>query len=113
MELKATEIRNVLGIYDNDLLNAAVECERKEDLSTQIVRKIKSFHGVEKFYGVILKFAYVKEVLEDFGFKYDKSDEDAECHLFSNKITGDVVEIYPDIWYPCQGTMRFQNFILS
>lgn len=114
MELSATEIRNVLGIYDDDLLNAAVECERKDDLSEEIARAIVMEHGyTHGLYKKLFSFEKIKSVLERFGFKYEKSDEDSESHLFVNQATGDVIEIYPVIWYSNQGLMHFQNFILS
>ena len=108
------EIRNILGIYDDDLLNAACECERKEDLAEKIANKIVKFHGFHKglYNGDVFKFGYVKEILEDFGFKYEKSDDDLECHYFKNKDNGYEISIYPVTYYPNQDAFRFLNFLL-
>ena len=67
------EIRNVTGIYDDDELNAACECERKELLAERIANKIVSSHGFCKglYNGDVFKFDKVKKVLRDFGFKYE------------------------------------------
>lgn len=109
------EIRNVTGIYDDDELNAACECERKELLAERIANKIVRFHGFCKglYNGDVFRFSWVKEVLEDFGFKYERSDDETECHYFINKETGDEISIYPITYYPNQDAFRFLNFHLS
>lgn len=111
--MKATEIRNTLGIYDDDMLNVACDTERKEDLQDEITKAICDFHGVSKLYGTTLQFGKVKEVLESFGFTYVCADEKNESHCFFNKETGDDIDIYPVMWYPQQDAMRIQIFLLS
>ena len=110
-----TEIRNITGIYDDDVLNAACECERKELLSERIANKIVRFHGFRNglYNGNVFRFPWVKEILEDFGFKYEKSDDDEECHYFENKKSGDEICIYPVTYFPNQDAFRFLNFHLS
>ncbi len=110
--MKATEIRNILGIYDDDMLNAACESERKDELADEIVKKILKFHGKEKFYKDVFNFSWVKEVLESFGFVYFFSDEENEEHRFINNVTKDEISIYPVTFYPNQGAMRFKNFLI-
>ena len=109
------EIRNVTGIYDDDELNAACECERKELLAERIANKIVSSHGFCKglYNGDVFKFDKVKKVLRDFGFKYENPDDENECHVFWNKETGDEICIYPVTYYPSQDAFKFWNFILS
>ena len=109
------EIRNTLGVYDNDVLNAACECERKEDLAEKIAEKIVKSHGYDRglYNGNIFKFALVKKVLKSFGFNYVSSNEETEEHLFVNNETKDEVSIFPVTFYPEQDAMRFANFLLS
>ena len=109
------EIRNVTGIYDDDVLNAACECERKELLAERIANKIVKAHGFcEGLYnGDEFSFDKVMEVLRDFGFEYENPDDESECHVFFNEKSGDEILVYPVIYYPCQGEFRFWNCQLS
>ena len=66
-DLKATEVRNILSIYDDDELNAACLAERLEDLQEEITKKICEVHGVSKLYGSRLQFEKVKDILKCFG----------------------------------------------
>ena len=111
--MRATEIRNVLSIYDNDELNIACLAEKKEDLQDELIGQLCDVHGVSKLYGATLKFSLTQEVLENFGFKYLRSDEDAESHQFFNKDSGEEIKIYPLTWYPKQDAMRVFNFVFS
>lgn len=110
--LSATEVRNILSIYDDDELNAACLAERLEDLQDEIAKKICEAHGVSKLYGPLFKFEKVKEILKDFGFKYAWADEKDESHFFFNHETGDEIDLYPTIWYPKQGEMHIQNIFV-
>lgn len=114
--LKPTEIRNILGIEDDDTLNAACECERKDDLEEKIVKEIIKAHGYEGgniYSGRIFKFEKVREILESFGFKYVWADDESEEHWFFNEETNDEVSIFPETYYPVLGNFRFANFLLS
>ncbi len=113
--MKATETRNTLGIYDDDMLNAACECERKEDLADEIAAAIVQKHGYERgLYGnKVFKFGKVCEVLAEFGFAYVCSDDDREEHKFFNPDTKDEISVFPKTYYTKQGDMRFQNFVIS
>ena len=110
--LSATEVRNILSIYDDDELNAACLAERLENLQDEIAKKICEAHGVSKLYGPLFKFEKVKEILKDFGFKYAWADEKEESHFFFNHETGDEIDLYPTIWYPKQGEMHIQNIFV-
>ena len=110
--LKATEVRNILSIYDDDELNAACLAERLEDLQDEITKKICEVHGVSKLYGSRFQFEKVKEILKGFGFEYVWADEKDESHFFFNHETGDEIDLYPTIWYPEQGEMRIQNIFV-
>lgn len=110
--MKATEIRNILSIYDDDELNAACIAEMNEDLQDEIVKRICVAHGVSKLYGSILKFEIIKQVLENLNFKYVLADEKDESHFFFNQENGTSIDIYPTVFYEKQGTMHMRNFIL-
>lgn len=112
--MTATEIRNVTGITDDALLNAACECERKEELAEEIAAAIVKAHGYDRglYNNQVFKFDKVSEVLARYGFKYIGSNEDEESHWFYNKNTNDDIYIYPKEWFPNQGNFRFLNFHL-
>lgn len=108
------EIRNVTGIYDDDELNAACECERKEVLAERIASNIVKVHGFSKglYNGDVFSFERVRKILGSFGFAYKRANDERECHEFANKKSGDVICIFPTTYYHCQGNMRFENFHL-
>lgn len=110
-----TQIRNITGINDDAELNAACECERRDEMAERIAEAIVKSHGYYRglYNGDVFKFDKVCEVLAEFGFKYIKADEDDECHFFFNKETNDDIHIWPVTFYPKQGDMRFENFLLS
>ena len=101
-----TQIRNVTGIEDDDELNAGVEAERREDLESNIVTDLGRYEGK------MLNFDDVCKLLKDrYGFEYLRSDDERECHEFSNG--DDVLNLFPKIYYPKQGTMRLHNLYIS
>ena len=112
--MKPTEIRNILSIYDDDMLNAACECERKDDLADEIANEIVKAHGYNKglYNGHVFKFALVEKILGKFGFKYVWSEDESEEHWFFNMETKDEISIFPKTYYPNQGNFQFGNFLL-
>ena len=112
--MTSTEIRNTLGIYDDDMLNAACECERKDELADKIAHAIVNAHGYDRglYNGHVFKFDKVRKVLKDFGFEYCWSDDEREEHRFMNHDTKDEISIFPKTYYPNQCDMRFSNFLL-
>ena len=108
---KYTQLRNILGISDNDEWNAAAETERKEDLAGEIWRAIAKLAGGsprEKTF----EFSDMANMLKSqFGFKYVGSNREQECHEFSNGE--DTLTIYPDWFYTKQGQMSIYNMDVS
>ena len=106
-DLTNTQVRNMTGIYDDDELNAAVEAEDAENLEGEVWHSIKQIAGGnprERSF----KFADMAKMLADrYGFKYKGVDEDEEGHVFTNGKY--ELEIFPDTFYPKQGTMRIYN----
>lgn len=110
--MKQTEIRNVLGVYDDPLLNAACECERKDELAENIAHTIVKSHGYNRglYNGDVFNFQKVCKVLKEFGFSYVRCFEKEKSHFFKNHKTGDKIYIYPVFFYPELGNFRFDNF---
>lgn len=108
---KYTQLRNILGITDNDEWNAAAETERKEDLASEIWRAIAKLAGGnprEKSF----KFSDMANMLKaQFGFKYVGSNDEQEYHEFSNGE--DTLTICPDWFYTKQGQMSIDNMDVS
>ncbi len=111
--MTATQIRNVTGITDDAMLNAACETERKEDLGSEIAAAIVKAHGYDRglYNGRVFDFGVVTDTLAKYGFKYAGADDDKECHYFKRKT--DEIVIYPTCYYPELGKFRFENFLLS
>lgn len=113
-----TEIRNITGVRDDDMLNAACECERKDDLAGKIAEEIVKVHGYERglYNNQIFTFAKVCAVMEKYGFVYvtpDEDDRENEIHRFWNEETDDEITIVPVIYYPKLDKFRFANFLIS
>ena len=99
------QMRNVLGDYDDDDLNAAVEAEEHEDLEGQIRAAISEL-------GTQMEFDDLCELLEErFGFEYVGPDENREAHAFSNGESR--LNVFPRTYYDRQGTIRVRNLYVS
>ena len=103
-----TQIRNVTGIEDDDELNAAVECERREALEDKIIGE---FFGGLRNPNVFVFDKVCAALADKFGFKYVGHDDDREEHMFSNGE--DVLHLFPKIYYPQQGSFRLRNAYIS
>lgn len=115
--MKATQIKNLTGIKDDEILNAACECERKDDLADEIARKITKSHGFESLYrNNVFSFAKVCAILSEYGFTHvipDDYDCELEQHRFVNETNGDTIYLFPVNFYPNLNKFRFANFLLS
>lgn len=103
----ARELRNMLGDYDDDELNVAVEAEEAEELENDIWKSIsKIAHGNP--YKVSFNFSDMVNMLNaEYNFEYDGCDEDDESHKFSNRNY--ELYIYPNVFYEEQGTLKLIN----
>lgn len=110
----ATELRNMLGVHDDDELNTAVQTEADEELEAEIARTIAHSFGYRRIYDkdAVFNFHEVWDLLKRlYGFDYHGFDEDAESHIFNN---GEYeLTIYPKEFYPRQAEFRFQNMHLN
>ena len=105
---KYTQLRNVLGIHDNDEWNAAAETERREDLESEIWKSLADLAGGNPR-KTPFNFQDAIDILKnEFGFKYVGYDEERESHKFINKEQ-DELEIFPVSFYTQQGHMRIKN----
>lgn len=112
------EIRNITGIRDNDMLNAACESERKENLAAIIADEIVAAHGYTRglYNKHIFTFSKVCAVMEKYGFSYvtpDEDDREKEIHRFWNEETDDEITIVPVLYHPKLDKFRFANFLIS
>lgn len=110
-----TEIRNITGVRDDDMLNAACECERKDDLAEKIAHDIVKAHGYDRgLYNLqVFDFGKVREILANYGFVYTCANDEDETHIFTHKDTLDEITIVPVLYYPKLDKFRFANFLIS
>ena len=110
----ATELRNMLGVHDDDELNTAVQTEADEELEAEIARTIANSFGYRRIYDkdAVFNFHEVWDLLKRlYGFDYHGFDEGAESHIFNN---GEYeLTIYPKEFYPRQAEFQFQNMHLN
>ncbi|MBP5724031.1 MAG: hypothetical protein J6X18_10730 [Bacteroidales bacterium] len=105
------QMRNVLGIEDDDELNAAVEDEDVETLEWDIAKEIcnRLGNGARNLYdGTMYSFKDVSDLLKEFGFRYVGADDENECHTFTNGKY--KLEIVPQVYYSGLGKFTFRNF---
>ena len=105
------QMRNVLGIEDDDELNAAVEDEDIETLEWDIAKEIcnRLGNGARNLYdGTMYSFKEVSDLLKEFGFRYVGADDENECHTFTNGKY--KLEIVPQVQYSGLGKFTFRNF---
>lgn len=102
-----TQIRNVTGIYDNDMLNAAAEAERREELEGSIARDLGGYRDRK-----VLYFPDVCKLLKNkYGFEYERAYDEEQSHIFSNG--NDELFICAEPYYPNQGTFKLRNLGVS
>lgn len=102
------QMQNMLGIYDDDMLNAAVQAEDNDDLAERIWYTLSDNFGTNSLRKTTVNFSDVVNIIEnDFGFKYQGADEENEVHVFSDGTRN--LYICPKMFYPKQGTIRIEN----
>lgn len=101
------QIKNVTGIYDDDMLNAAAEAERREKLEGSIARDLGGYRDRK-----VLYFPDVCELLKNkYGFDYERAYDEEQSHIFSNG--NDELFICTEPYYPNQGKFRLRNLGVS
>ena len=108
--LSSRQMRNILGITDDDELNAAVEAEEAEDLEYDIAKAIcqRLGNGSRNLYdGTMYSFDDVSDLVKQFGFKYVGADDENECHTFTNGKW--KLDIVPQTYYTGLGKFTFRN----
>lgn len=106
-----TQLKNILGVHDNDEWNAAADAERKEEVEGQIFNALKQLaNGNPRKNPFNFKDA-IKMLNDKFGFKYVGPDDDDESHIFRNG--NDELTIYPTNYYPSQGMTTLYNIHLN
>ena len=78
------QIRNVLGVYDDDLLNNCCATEICEQLEEKIWNDIKNLAGGNPRYKKFEFDDMVKMLNEKYGLKYTGADDNNECHDFKD-----------------------------
>ena len=107
----ARQMRNMLGDYDDDELNAACDTEDCEEIEEEIARDLCKQYGYRNLYeqGAVFDFdAFAKMLKDNYDMKYLGSDDEDEAHYFGN--TNFKVTVWPKTYYPRLGKFRFDNF---
>ena len=105
------QIRNMLGMQDDDELNAACGAEDIESLEGDIWGDIADLAGGNPR-KVTFSFRELARMLHNtYGFDYVGPDEQNETHEFKDE-NGLELTIAPVMWYPEQGTMRIMSLHL-
>ena len=105
--LTNAQIRNITGIYDDDMLNAGAEAEQAEQLEGDIFRSIGEIAQGNPRKNTFNFSDMANMLKEKYGFNYKGIDDDAEGHIFTNGKY--ELYIYPDTFYANQGAMRISN----
>lgn len=112
-DLTYKQMRNILGVEDDDELNAAVAAEESEEIETQIAKDICNIEGVNSLYkNNIFDFDEIENMLsKKYGMKYIGPDDEEESHKFKNDNF--ILRIYPINYYRGLGKFRFRNFSVN
>ena len=106
------QLRDELGIYDNDTLNVSIETEMEEKLEHEIWNIMKSMANGNPRQNAFDFREFAKIVKDNYGFEYVGGDEDEKCHFFENAKYSMYVST-KGYWYPKQGMMKVDNFGIS
>jgi len=99
--------RNMLGVYDDDELNAACIAEKQEDLELEIWHTLSRLVG-NNLRKTPIKFDELANILsEKFNFDYIGADDTHESYIFSNGQ--DELSIYPNWFYSKPYTITIHN----
>lgn len=104
-----SELRNMLGVEDDDELNAAVESEESDRFQSDVVRLLQQLCGNENIYDRLSYFyfpAVAKAFKRDFNLQYEGWTED-EGHVFDNDKY--EVVLYPVDFYENLADFRLMN----
>lgn len=98
MIMDARQVRNVLGIYDDDLLNAACDAMESEEMESR-VWKVFERHMSNRIRiedAIFETEPVFRELEKQFGFEWKSSNEEYQEWVLTNG-TFDLF-IYP-VWY--------------
>lgn len=104
INLNPIRVRNVIGVYDSDELNAACDCMESEMLELKVGRVLNEFVQDGDLFDTEPLFSELKE---KFGFEYCESDKTSMCWILTNGRYD--LYLYPKWWYPQPG----EQFILN
>lgn len=107
-DMKYGDIVNNIGTDDvDDEYNVAAETEKKEELEHNIWDVLTNLAGGDPRKRSFDFQDMVDALSVDFGFDFTGSDDEKECHHFTDG-NYDLV-IYPSYYYPKQGELRIFN----
>lgn len=104
----ATELRNMLGDYDDDELNAAVQSEDNEYFKDEVTKVLQKLCKSQNIYARLAYFFFpeVQDALEgEFNLKYEGHEN--EGYVFDNGNFELI--IYPVTFYETPGDFRIKN----
>lgn len=106
------QLRDELGIYDNDTLNVSIETEMEEKLEHEIWKIMESLANGNPRQNAFDFREFAKIVKDNYGFEYVGGDEDEQCHFFENAKYSMYLST-KGWWYSKQGMMKVDNFGIS
>ncbi len=106
------QLRDELGIYDNDTLNVSIETEMEEKLEHEIWKIMESLANGNPRQNAFDFREFAKIVKDNYGFEYVGGDEGEKCHFFENAKYSMYVST-KGWWYSKQGMMKVDNFGIS
>lgn len=93
------QMRNMLGIYDDDELNAACDCENSEELEEKIAQELSKICGSRIYEATFYQDQVWQMLKEKFGFVFKEANEEQESYVLENEEFR--LNIYPNWWFPC------------
>ncbi len=102
LKMDARQVRNALGIYDDDLLNAACGAMEREEMESKVWRVMSKHMKRDPGEKRVFRFfsfhtePLFRELNDKFGFEWKASDEEYQKWVLTNG-TFDLF-IYP-VWY--------------
>ena len=106
----ARNMRNMLGINDDDELNAACDAETYEELESSIAKDMCNEYGYSRLYDKtsVFDFDTIEQLLEEkYNMHYVGADEEQEAIIFENDNA--ELLLYPTIFYPKPNRFRLSN----
>lgn len=105
--LNPSQLRNMLGIYDDDELNASIGAEERENILSSICKDICATDKSKKIYDGVYNFKTIIDIMKNYGFTYMGPYEEDESYNFTDGEN--EIVIWPDSFYERPGAIHIRN----